>query len=81
MLVLKAWIVTFGESLVEMLVLEACLVVLTKSVQQECPDKRVKQEFMGCERLRRVSFITVGSRWSWVASGCAVLLGNATADC
>ena len=25
--------------------------------------------------------ITVGSRWSWVVSGCAVLLGNATADC
>ena len=35
---------------------------------------------MGCEGLCRVSFITVGSRWLWVASG-AVLLGNVTADC
>ena len=26
-------------------------------------------------------FITVVSRWSWVASGGAVLLGNATVDC
>ena len=25
--------------------------------------------------------ITVGSRWSWVAIGGAVLVGNATADC
>ena len=25
--------------------------------------------------------IMVGSRWSWVASGGAVLLENATADC
>ena len=24
---------------------------------------------------------TVASRWSWVAMGGAVLLGNATADC
>ena len=25
--------------------------------------------------------VTVDSRWSWVAMGGAVLLGNATADC
>ena len=29
---------------------------------------------MGCEGLCRVSLITVGSRWLWVASGGAVLL-------
>ena len=40
MLVLEAWIVTFGES----------LVVSSKSVKQECPDKSVKHE-----RAARVS--------------------------
>ena len=59
MLVLEAWILTFSESLVEnvrfggldrikvsrkILVLEASLVVSTKSVQQQCFDKSVKQE-------------------------------------
>ena len=48
MLVSEAWILTFRESLMEMLVLKASLVVSTKSVQQECPDKKanksVKQE-------------------------------------
>ena len=38
-LVLEAWIVTFGESLVEKA--RSSLVVFTKRVQQECADKSV----------------------------------------
>ena len=36
-------------------------------------------EGMQLQIARRL--ITVVSMWSWVASGGAVLLGNATADC
>ena len=37
---------------------------------------------MGCEQLQIARrLIMVASRWSWVAMGGAVLLGNATADC
>ena len=42
MLVLEAWIVTFGESLVE--VSWKMLVLKALSGLQECPDKRGKQE-------------------------------------
>ena len=34
---------------------------------------------MQLEIARRL--VMVGSRWQWVASGGAVLLGNATTDC
>ena len=49
-------------------------------VQSSCNGKQCVEYYWGMQLQIARCLIMVGSRWSWVADGGAVLLGNATAD-
>ena len=50
-------------------------------VQSSSNGKQCVEYYWGMQLQIARRLIMVGSRWSWVADGGAVLLGNATADC
>ena len=50
-------------------------------VQSSRNGKQCVEYYWGMQLQIARRLIMVGSTWSWVADGGAVLLGNATADC